>query len=113
MSRDIVSANGRAKVKGSFTPNMNHKYDKMGAYIVRELQKNGSVTVAINHINTTILTRLILMGIASKREMLGMYLVERVGIINHAPRNVVRSRKKRGEKYGLTINSYGGVQQRK
>lgn len=82
-----VSANGRAKIKGSFTPNYDYKYDKVGERIMREMHKNGSSNVDPSQsIPKSIVIMLIRLGIARKTEIAGMWLVEPVARINYEPK---------------------------
>ena len=83
-----ISAQGRVKVKGSMTPNYDHKFEQVGARIMRELHSTGHVTVYTNSsIARTICLELVRVGIATKSCDLGGYwLLERVGIINYEPK---------------------------
>ena len=83
----IVSANGKAKVKGCFTPNYNHKYEKMGNHIMRQLHKERTVTVHITPMSRQIIIMLVRMGMCKKTEVFAdTWLVERVVCINYEPK---------------------------
>ena len=78
---DGVTANGRAKVKGSLTPNFNHKYDKIGERIMRDLHRKGSCKVYINPMVREIVLELVRLGVAKKTECFNnAWLVETVSI---------------------------------
>lgn len=82
-----ISANGRVKVRGSFTPNFDYKYDKVGERIMRELQANRKSTINPKQsIPKSIVIMLIRLGVARKTEVLGMWLVEPTARINYEPK---------------------------
>ena len=87
MKKQVMSANGKAKCKGSFTPNFDHKYDKVGERIMKELQKNGSSSINPDHdIPKLIVLLLIRSGVVSKTCVAGMWLIEPVVCINREPK---------------------------
>ena len=83
-----VSAQGRVKVKGSMTPNYDHKFEAIGKRIMRELHSTGHVTIfTSSSMERSIALELVRVGIATKIELLrGVWLIERVGIINYEPK---------------------------
>ena len=61
-----VTANGRAKVKGSFTPNFGHRYEKIGESMMRELNRTGWCLVYNNPTTNHIITELVRLGIVCR-----------------------------------------------
>ena len=88
-----VNANGKVKVKGCRTPDFNHRHDKIGANIVRQLHRDGKALVYCSPMAKEIVLELVRIGIASKTVIdEKKWLVQRVGKLRHIPRVKVKKK---------------------